>query len=254
MPNLNYSINTKLLLYDTSGFSVNPTYSPNGGIFSLSGLVTNLINPVTNLININSNNGLIFFNRLINVGTYNFNIIYFINNVFTLNPYQLTILPVINYQINSQTLQYERLNENYSVKPFVNQPNGQFIIYDFSNNEPNLVPNFVSIDISGIIIFSNKINVGIYNFVINYTLNNITNLTRYNLIIKPEINYPIGTISLLYDRSTIFNTEQPFVDQSGGKFNITTLNNFANISISSGIISINTLMNVNLYILTILVI
>jgi photosystem II stability/assembly factor-like uncharacterized protein len=243
LPTLNYSINTTTLLYSISGFSINPLYSPNNGIFSLSGIINNLIN-----IN---NNGIIFFNRFINVGIYNFNVNYFINNVFTSTPYKLIISPIIYYSINSLTLQYQRIDNDYSVKPIVNNPNGIFVIYDFSNNDLYLVPNYVSIDIYGIIIFSSNINVGIYNFIINYTLNEVTNFTTYNLIIKSKLYYPIGTVTLLYDRTNIFNTEDPVVDQLGGTFNITTLTNFANISISSGIISLNTLMNVNTYNLTI---
>ena len=240
LPILNYSINTRTLLYDSSGFSVNPIYNPIGGVFSLSGIINNLIS-----IN---NNGLLFFNKLINVGKYDFNVIYLIKNVFTFNPYQLIISPIINYNINSLTLQYQRLTESYSIRPYINQSNGIFTINDFSNNQSKLTPNFISIDQSGIIIFSKRIDTGIYNLIINYTLNNITNFTTYNLTIKPEFYYPLGNINLLYDRSIIINTEEPFIDQSGGIFNMTS--NLGTINDKTGIISLNNLININRYILT----
>ena len=86
------------------------------------------IDLINNLIDINENNGLIYFNRFIDVGIYNFNIKYSVNGTNATYLYQLIILPIINYSTNSQILPYKRLNESYSLKPYTAQQNGNFII------------------------------------------------------------------------------------------------------------------------------
>jgi len=238
IPTISYSPNSLVLLYDVSGNSIIPNYSPLNGVFTIS---SNIIN--YSLFRINRN-GSIFFSNGINVGLYNLLIIYSLNSVFNTTNYQLTIRPRIQYTIASSTLLYQRNVPNYSVRPIVLQNNGQYNIYDSSNNLIYLVPNYVSIDLSGVICFQPNINVGLYSFIIYYTLNNISNYTFYNLIIKPNISYPIGSVSLLYDRPTNYNTEAAFVDQSGGTFVINS--SLASID-NLGSITFFPLINVGFY-------
>ena len=244
IPVISYPINQSLLLYGISGYSVQPIYNPINGIFTISGTITN-----PNLITINKF-GVIFFNYNINVGIYLFNIYYFINNIYNSTNYTLTVQPIIKYSISTLTLLYERNIPNNSVIPFTNQPNGVITIYDSSNNTTNLVSNYVYVDISGVIYFNPLINVGIYNFIIYYQLNNVSNYTFYNLIIKPNIYYSIGSAILLYDRINNYLTEAPYVNQYGGIFSINTLSNFATID-NYGIITLYPLINIAVYTLTI---
>jgi hypothetical protein len=201
IPNITYTNNRKNLLYTISGFSTSPIVSPPNGLFS----ILNNSFPI-------DNNGIITFNNNINVGIYNINVNYTVNNITNSYPYILTIVPIIYYNISAISIQYK--TSAYSQQPIVNQQNGSFRIND-------ILSNFVSINSLGIIYFASGIYVGIYNFTIYYTLNNVTNSTIYTLTVNPNISYSIGYYSLLYDRSDVFYTEQPFVDQSGGSFNIT---------------------------------
>ena len=251
LPSLIYNPNLIILLYGNAATSVLPIYSPPNGIFSLSGLIN------TNLITVNSATGLISFSNQINVGNYSFNVFYLINNVTSFYNYRLIVQPIIIYTIPSITLLYDRIQSNYSVKPFVNQQNGTFVIIDSSLNYLNLVSAYVNLDLSGIIQFTSIINVGIYNFTIYYTLNNVTNYAFYNLIIKPNLSYSVGNVTLLYDRVVNFYTEQPYFNQPSGVFSIVDSvgglvnGGFAIINNITGIILLNQRINVGTYQLTI---
>ena len=233
IPNIYYNNPNTKLLYGSSKFSEYPVTSPIGGTFSLSG-------NINNLININTNSGIIFFNNFINFGIYYFYIIYNSNNIINYSKYELLVQPILFYSENSINLLYDRSIVNYSVIPYVNQLNGLFSIISISNNL-NLY-----IDQSGIILFNNKIPVRNYNFIISYTLNNVSSYFNYNLTITPIFNYLIDTIYLLYNRNFIYYSDYPLVDQSGGIFTI--INDYSFISIDKyGIISIDKSINVGFY-------
>ena len=79
--------------------------------------------------------------------------------------------------------------------------------------------------------------------------NNISNSTFYRLIVKTSVSYSNNNIDLLYDRDYIFKSVLPNTI-FGGNFNITdlignlVLTNNASMDISSGIISLKKLINV----------
>ena len=81
------------------------------------------------------------------------------------------------------------------------------------------------------------------------SFNNISNYTFYRLIVKTSVSYSNNNIDLLYDRDYIFKSVLPNTI-FGGNFNITdlignlVLTNNASIDISSGIISLKKLINV----------
>ena len=245
IPFLYYSLNNLTLLYNVSGKSINPSYNPLNGVFTISGIFDSTKITVSKL-------GVLSFSNTINVGIYNLVIFYSINNVYNFYNYTLTVQPIIIYPLNSLTILYERSLTYTSITPLVFQSGGQFIINDNSNNFVNLVSNNVFVDGSGIIYFTPNISIALYSFTIYYTLNNVTAYTFYNLIIKPNIFYPVGNVTLLYDRLNNYFTESAFVDQSGGVFNINSdlINNFASID-NYGIINLYTLINVGIYVVTI---
>jgi photosystem II stability/assembly factor-like uncharacterized protein/uncharacterized protein YjbI with pentapeptide repeats len=248
-----YSPKALFLSYGVSDFSVLPTYSPIGGVFTI--LVSEIFNQTlisinTASISININTGVISFLPNINVGYYNLSVNYAVNNINNLFIYNLTIRPIIYYNILTTILLYERSIINYSIVPFVNQKYGTFTIIDNSSNMINLVPNYVYIDLSGIIYFNTLIDVGLYYLTINYTLNNINTSIIYNLIIKPNIFYPFGNIYLIYDRILNYYTERPIVNQSGGNFTIFGLASYTTID-NFGIINISPNINVGSYFITV---
>ena len=230
-PVLNYPINQTIILYGNSATGPNPNYSPTNGLFSLSGLInySDLIN------NITINNGILSFNSNIYVNIYNFSIIYTVNSLATSFNYQLIVKPNITYIPSNTTIYYNTFD--YSALPIVNPPNGT---YDVSLN----------IDISGKITFFGS-NVGSYNYLITYNINNVFNTTTYNLIVNTQFYYPIGNITLLYDRLTIYNTELPFVDQNGGIYQILSNYSFVSIDSLTGYLSISPNINVGSYLINV---
>ena len=243
LPYLNYSLNNLTLLYDISGNSQTPTYYPSNGIFSISGIFDSTKIKINKL-------GVLSFSNAINVGIYNIIVFYSINNVYNFYNYALSVQPIIIYPTNSISLLYQRSLTNTSVTPIVFQSGGQFIINDNSNNFINLVPSYVFVDGSGVIYFTPNISVALYSFTIYYTLNNLTTYTYFNLIIKPNIFYSVGNVTLLYDRLDDYFTEPANVDQSGGVFNI-RLDSINGSIDNNGIINLYTLNNVGFYVVTI---
>jgi hypothetical protein len=229
LPTVIYKPNYKFINYGTNDYSVPPNTSQQGGVFSITDLSNNGV--FLNTVTINSFTGVIYFNSP-NVGMYNFSVTCFINNVYATGYYYLNVYPTIYYPINNSTFLFNRAI-SYSNGPIVQQNGGRFKINDMSNN---IVGYYVSIDASGIIQFKNLIFVNTYLFNITYTLNNLSNSTKYYLYIIPNINYTNLFTTVYY--GNVFNSEQPYYDQSGGVFTIydlssdlvsfynTTINNF----------------------------
>jgi photosystem II stability/assembly factor-like uncharacterized protein len=242
-PDFRYTIPYSYLPYDSSGISVIPIYQPLNGLFTISSLIMNNLS-------INSTTGQITFKNKIDVNIYTITITYALNNIIVIYDYTLYIVPIMIYNITNTTLLYERQTNDYSIIPFVNQPNGSFNLLDISDNN-------ITIDtLSGLIIFSPNINVGIYNFRVIYILNNSSTTINYNLIIKPTLYYINLLTDILYDRSQSIDGFQdnyyipsPYVNQQFGNFNIsnTITKNYISINTISGIITLLPMINVGLY-------
>jgi len=244
IPNIYYYNNNTTILYNNTSKSVNPNYSPLGGIFNISGFI------YPNLVSIN-NTGVISFNIGINIGFYIFLVLYNSNNQYNYYNYNLTVQPIVRYDISSLIITYSKDKIYNSIIPLAIQPNGIFSISDNIYNFINIVPKYVYVDSSGIIYFYPYINIAVYNFTIFYTLNNITNFTNYKLTVISTIKYQVDNTILLYDRLTKYYIESPDIDQYGGIFTITGLTNYAFIDISLGIITLLPNINIGNYILTI---
>jgi hypothetical protein len=218
LPNIIYTINQLNILYDTSGFSVNPIINPinsqNNGIFTIYDYSNNYVN--NNLVKIDSN-GKIYFSAGINIGSYAFIINYNLNFVDNQLIYNINVLPTIKYIPNTIYLLYERLMVSMSQPPQYQQNiNGYFTIKDY--NGDLVLNNYVNIDQSGVIYFNDLINVNIYKLIIYYNLNSILNYTFINLIITPNLTYYNNQLNILYGAGG--NSELPIVKPLYGKFTI----------------------------------
>jgi len=231
IPNLNYSVNKIVLLYDQSGNSVNPTFSEKNGYFSIFDVSSNGV--ASNNVIVDSQTGVIYFNNTFNVGIYFFNIIYSLNYISNNVYYLLNVLPTIYYSDYNNVLLYDRIIPSYSTNPIYKQPNGLFSIVD---NLGNLVQNnmvFINPN-TGIITFKIQIDVGLYSFTIIYSLNNLYNTFTYNLTIIPNLIYTPARSIINYNRSGI--SMIPYYNQINGSF---TIDDVIGNLISTDIISIN---------------
>ena len=237
MPNLLYNPLITTINHNTSSFSSVPYYSQLNGIFSID-------NAQINFVSIDSNTGIISFNKGISIGVYNIYIQYLLNGVKNNITYVLNIIPTLNYSISNKKIYYGNIDK--SVIPIVSQSNGIFILSDLSNN--------IYINKStGVLTFGNTINVGIYILNISYILNSATNYFKYNLSVYPIINYdpPFSSISLNYSKSVT-----PLVQQNNGLFYIydssgyELSSNIATIT-QNGIIIFNNSISTGTYIFTI---
>ena len=183
--------------------------------------LTDISGQIVNLLSINQN-GIINFSNKINVGYYSFLITYYLNNIFNSFIYQLYILPNIKYSPSIKILNY-----NYyglSALPIVSPLYGSYTINDLSGNCITSSGAFINFN-TGLINFTNNINVGVYLLNISYLVNGLSNSTKYNLIINPYINYYIPNATILYNSNIINNSITPIVKQSGGTFQILDLSN-----------------------------
>ena len=231
IPNLNYSINIRVLLYDQSGNSVNPAFSENNGYFSIFDVSSNGV--TSNNVFIDPKTGVIYFNNNLNVGIYFFNVIYSLNYISNNAYYLLNVLPTIYYSDYNTVLLYDRIIPSYSTNPIYQQPNGLFSIVD---NFGKLVQNnMVIIDQNtGIITFKIQINVGLYSFTVTYSLNNLYNTFVYNLTVIPNLIYTPATSIINYNNSGI--SIIPYYNQINGSF---TIDDVIGDLVSTNIISIN---------------
>jgi hypothetical protein len=241
-PLFNYNINNLTIDYDTSGISIVPYVNPLNGIFDIS----------DNNINL-TNNGILLFNKGINVGTNNYIIYYFINNVYNSTNYTLYVRPIVKYIPDYIIVDYERGYKEYSINPIYQQLNGLFTINDYVGTL--IQNNYVRINIeTGIIEIDDLIDVNSYTFIITYTLNNLSNTTFYSLVVRPIIDYNISTLVVNYQNSG--NSIIPLAKQENGLFNIYDIsgklvfNNNVYID-NSGIIYSNNDIDVGLYILNV---
>ena len=170
----------------------------------------NLINGVT----IDSKTGKLYFNKdsLLNIGKYIINVMYQYSNDLLESDNSITILhliiiPDFFYDCNINLINF---NNNFiSNKPCCKPDNGTFKL--ITNN------NCINIDTNGII-FANSLDIGQYNFKIQYNINDIFSEINYSIICNPILIYEKNKIELLYNNE--YYSEIPLVSPSGGTFKL----------------------------------
>jgi len=246
-PNLYYSISNCIVNYGTLSNSITPYLSPSGGIFNYP-----------SLFNIDSY-GIIYFSNILDVSNYIIPITYTFNSLTTNFNYNLTVIPTYYYDINYLDV-YQSIS-GQSIQPIALQKNGVFnfisvsgtnsIKYVLSDISNYLVDGIVLDKYTGIITFGTTINIGYYNLILSYTLNNLTNQTNYNFSSKPYLNYDISNYYIAYNinsKSYIPTTQPINGNFYFSDYNNLFYNNINSFSINqSGVIYFSTGLDVGLY-------
>jgi hypothetical protein len=162
-PILQYSVSYKELFFGDEFNSDAPIYEPKDGIFKIKN------NPIG--INI-SKNGIINVGNVL-VGEYYLNIIYQKGNYFMNTNYKLIIKSKIDY-VNDIFCYNDII---ISSPPMIYPEGGIFSCQGF-----DIHPK------TGILTLHKYLPAN-YNFNINYTKNNVTTITNYNVIIIPKLNF-----------------------------------------------------------------
>ena len=146
-----------------------PNFYPRGGTFYVD---TNSQN-----VTINKNNGIIELNNL-NIGKYDFNVFYKFNKnilksnlTINMNPYVIYNISVVNIKYKTfYTIDYPETSNSGGTFSCKNLPRGAII-----NTK------------TGSIIINQRdyVDVGFYNFIINYNINNLTTSTNIYVNITP---------------------------------------------------------------------
>ena len=244
-PTIFYNSLTQLYEQTTTQYSQKPYVNPQNGLFLLFDVSNSYVSIDTS--------GIVAIQPNINVGIYNFNIRYLINNIISNTIFNLIVKPnliIINDYIE---LQYTRQFIYYSEKPYVNQQNGIFTLKDIvgnlkSNGFSNINAN------TGIITINTGTLVGTYILQTIYTLNNSYNTVNTTIVIKPEYYYSISSIIINYGLTS--GTNRPNTFPNGGIFNVYdtsfNLTNYANTSFvvneNTGIVFVNNDIDVGKYI------
>jgi hypothetical protein len=233
IPNLKYDINNITIYYNefNVSYSENPIFSPIGGTFKIEITISNII--------IDISSGIIGFIGLIDVGNYNFVITYTYNNQNVITNYYLQVKPYIIYNPNNCSIIYKTTNT--SLSPIYKPSNVIFTLTDICGNLNNI--KFVNINNNGIINFLSGLNVGIYQFLINVTIKNITSSTLYYLYVIPIFNYFINSKNINYGTSN--NSIIPNHSPINGQFYIYDIS-YVYID-NSGIIFFNNNIGVGSY-------
>jgi len=216
-PDFYYINNTIKITYYDIELSTIPFINPSGGTFKL--LYDNNIGD----IQINSNNGLLTFSKII-CGNYNIKIIYILNDFKIETDYNIISEPVFYYN-HLLTLNYSNNYKIISCKPCIYPVGG---IYSTDNNN-------ITINTDGEITFSN-LDINTYQFKINYNVDSYNLNTIYKLIVNPSIMYNESYLNIM--QNTTYNTVLPIVNPSGGKFSSDNLPNGMMINPINGIITV----------------
>ena len=216
-----------------------PTINPNNIniLFSSNNLPDNIIL---------NNNGLITINNNINIGLYNFMINCTYNNINIDTFVNIKITPIIYYEINNIELNYNEINQSCIPYCYPENDNGHFYISKVLPNNIGLNNNIGLINNNtGIITFKN-IDVGKYDLIVNYELNNIIVSTNYTILIKSIFYYNDNPI---IDYGIDYISDIPIISQLGGIFYLENINEKITINNNGQIIFTN--MDVGNYSLTV---
>jgi hypothetical protein len=170
----------------------------NDGYFECNNLIENSY--------IDNQSGIINFDKKI-VGKFNLNIKYSNNNIEKIINYELVNKPIIIYEENNLTIIYNITEVYYSVIPTLYPLNG--IIFLKSKYKG------ISILNNGQLKFIN-VDPDIYNIIVEYKYNDISEFINYNLIVKPFIEYKNNEINVNHKSFHII--DKPIVNPTNGKF------------------------------------
>jgi len=193
-----YKNNSIELTYFDNLYSEKPYFYPYGGTFIL-------VND-NESITINSETGILSFSN-VPMGNFNIKIIYKLNEFNIETNYTVISNPLFYYK-NFLTINYE---SNYDVKsdePVYYPKNGIFFSKD------------LNIDTNGVITFSN-LDVKLYDFEIEYKINNKIIKSNYKFIVNPTIKYNNNNINIQYNNEYII--DKPYVNPSNGLFSCNNL-------------------------------
>jgi len=224
-PHFYYINKQKEIIYGFKDSSDEPFLDEeHDGIFTI-------LNPIPNVY-INPKNGIIYFDIIIDVGEYNFEINYNKNGINKINNFILIVKPYISILEEKQSI-----NINNHLKD---------VIINISPSEGYLSNN-LKIPIEGNVLCLSKFNgktIGNFKLDIFYTYNDIKNSITYNFDIKPIIEYTINKRKIFYGSK--FISDSPNVQPENGIFSISNSDVF-DINNKTGQIIINKNINVANY-------
>lgn len=216
-PEFYYKNNQTILNYYDNVNSSKPYINPPGGQFILN------YNSNIGIISINSDTGMLSFSK-IEIGNYQINIKYILNEFELDTPYTIISKPIIYYS-NMLNITYTNSYTINSNSPTYYPKNGNFTI----NN------NKIKIDDNGIITFTD-LPVNTYDLTITYTFNNNKLITPYRLFVNPLISYSMSFINVMKNNS--YRSDLPVVNPNGGTFKCDNLPNGVVMNQNTGMIVI----------------
>ena len=148
-------------------------------LFDKNGLFKFENNNNNNII-INENEGIIEISDKIEPNIYNLIVIYQINETFKKIPININIKPKLLYTDVIECNIFFGIN-NTSNKPIVYPEGGHFSL---EYNKDIIIDNF-----TGIISFTNNLNLGNYNLLVKYIFNNSNTEFNYNVNVIPQLEY-----------------------------------------------------------------
>lgn len=224
-PHFKYINNQKEIIYGLKDFSEEPFLDEEAdGIFTI-------LNPIPNVY-INPKNGIIYFDVIIEVGEYNFEINYNKNGINKINNFILIVKPYISILEQSQEININNTLKDIMIN--ISPSNGYL-----SNNLKIPFEN----NILCLSNFNNK-TIGKFKLEIYYIYNEIKNTVIYNFEIKPIIEYTINKRKIFYNSK--FISDIPNVQPENGTFSILQTNLFE-INSKTGQLVLNKSVNVDNY-------
>lgn len=189
-----------------------------------------ILNPIEN-ISINPKNGIIYFDIIINIGEYNLDIVYSINDVEKITSYKLIVRPEIEIHDASQII---CINDELKDILIYTIPNGGILYNDLNIQMYNNVLKLST--------FNKEINN--YSVNITYEVNTIITTIQYSFTIIPYYIYKNNNVNVVYDEN--FTSERPNIYPLGGKFEGVLPKNII-IDEDTGIINIINKINIDTY-------
>lgn len=224
-PHFYYVNKQKEIVYGFKDSSEEPFLDEDhDGIFTI-------LNPIPNVY-INPKNGIIYFDIIIDVGEYNFEINYNKNGINKINNFILIVKPYVSILEEKQII---NINNNLKDVIINVSPSGGYL------------SNSLKIPIEDNILCLSKFNgkmIGNFKLDIFYTYNDIKNSMVYNFDINPIIEYTINRRKIFYGSK--FISDIPNVQPKNGIFSILNSDSFE-INSKTGQIIINKNINVANY-------
>lgn len=189
-----------------------------------------ILNPIENIF-INPKSGIIYFDVIIDVGEYDLDINYLINEVNKTTTYKLIVKPKIEIFDNKQNI-----NISDELK--------DILIYTTPNG--GILYNNLNLQIHNNILKLSTFNKEINDYCVNitYEINNIKTTLQYFFKIMPSYIYKNNIINIIYNEK--FSSEKPTIYPLGGKFKATLPENII-IDEDTGIINIIKKIKIDTY-------